>query len=97
MFLKRRVAAVATGLAAAAIAVPAASASDPPVIYPTMQSYPADMYSTAYVGAFRVTPVSALPAANPDANPTCPAGYSGPTNPATGCPFWLMVASSPAG
>jgi hypothetical protein len=23
-------------------------------------------------------------------NPSCPAWYSGPTNLATGCPYWLM-------
>jgi hypothetical protein len=23
-------------------------------------------------------------------SPSCPAGYSGPTNLATGCPWWLM-------
>jgi hypothetical protein len=23
-------------------------------------------------------------------SPSCPAGYDGPTNLATGCPFWLM-------
>ena len=23
--------------------------------------------------------------------PSCPAGYNGPTNLATGCPFWMMT------
>jgi hypothetical protein len=30
------------------------------------------------------------PAANPG-SPHCPSWYNGPTNLATGCPFWLMV------
>jgi hypothetical protein len=24
------------------------------------------------------------------ASPNCPAGYAGPTNLATGCPYWMM-------
>jgi hypothetical protein len=30
-----------------------------------------------------------IPVTGP-ANPSCPAWYDGPTNLATGCPFWLM-------
>ena len=29
-------------------------------------------------------------ASEPNPNPTCPVGYSGPTNLATGCPWYLM-------
>ena len=29
-------------------------------------------------------------AASASASPSCPAGYNGPTNLATGCPWWLM-------
>lgn len=33
-----------------------------------------------------------VPAADPGVgSPHCPIGYAGPTNLATGCPFWLMV------
>jgi hypothetical protein len=32
------------------------------------------------------------PAGNPGlGSPHCPVGYSGPTNLATGCPWWIMV------
>ena len=35
--------------------------------------------------------------ANPGlGSPRCPAGYSGPTNLATGCPFWVMVTDTGA-
>jgi hypothetical protein len=37
---------------------------------------------------------SAATAAPPDPvvmGPSCPAGYNGPTNLATGCPYWLMT------
>jgi hypothetical protein len=35
--------------------------------------------------------VAAGPAGDPViTGPSCPDGYSGPTNPATGCPYWLM-------
>lgn len=27
---------------------------------------------------------------SPNPNPSCPAGYSGPVNLATGCPWWMM-------
>jgi hypothetical protein len=35
---------------------------------------------------------SASAAASPPVitGPSCPDGYNGPTNPATGCPYWLM-------
>ena len=34
---------------------------------------------------------NAAPAADPViTGPSCPDGYSGPTNLATGCPFWMM-------
>ena len=29
-------------------------------------------------------------AARDNASPSCPAGYAGPTNLATGCPYWIM-------
>jgi hypothetical protein len=35
------------------------------------------------------TSAAILPVALP-ANPSCPANYNGPTNLATGCPWWLM-------
>jgi hypothetical protein len=35
---------------------------------------------------------TAVPAADPDmGSPSCPQGYSGPVNLATGCPWWLMT------
>jgi hypothetical protein len=37
-------------------------------------------------------PVAPASAADPViTGPSCPEGYSGPTNLATGCPFWLMT------
>jgi hypothetical protein len=33
-----------------------------------------------------------VPASNPVVTgPSCPAGYTGPTNPATGCPYYTMA------
>ncbi|MCW3017028.1 MAG: hypothetical protein JWO02_4120 [Solirubrobacterales bacterium] len=41
------------------------------------------------VGAPAATAGAAtLPVSNP--NPSCPKWYHGPTNLATGCPYWLM-------
>ena len=35
---------------------------------------------------------AATPAATPIVTgPSCPNGYAGPTNPATGCPYYVMV------
>jgi hypothetical protein len=35
---------------------------------------------------------ASLPAADPViSGPSCPVGYDGPTNLATGCPYWLMT------
>jgi hypothetical protein len=52
---------------------------------------------TALVAALAVgAPVglasaAASPATDPViTGPSCPDGYRGPTNPATGCPYWLM-------
>jgi hypothetical protein len=30
------------------------------------------------------------PATDPVITASCPDGYNGPTNPATGCPYWMM-------
>jgi hypothetical protein len=40
-----------------------------------------------------IAPTEAIvPATDPGVgSPHCPVGYDGPTNLATGCPFWLMV------
>lgn len=35
--------------------------------------------------------MATIPVKDPvNTSPSCPAGYNGPTNLATGCPFWLM-------
>jgi hypothetical protein len=35
---------------------------------------------------------AAVPAGDPVVTgPSCPAGYAGPTNLATGCPYWIMT------
>jgi hypothetical protein len=107
MFFKRGFAGLATGLAAVAIAVPAASANAAatPLVYPAALNAPV-MNAIAFGAPQRatadltpsatadVTPVLPIPAADPSVNPTCPASYNGPTNAMTGCPFWLMVPSS---
>jgi hypothetical protein len=53
---------------------------------------------TAFVAALAVgAPVGLASAATSPATdpvitgPSCPDGYRGPTNPATGCPYWLMT------
>ena len=61
MFLKRRLAAFASLVAAVAIAAPVLSASAAP------------------------TPTDPVVE-----GPSCPEGYAGPTNLATGCPYWMM-------
>ena len=33
--------------------------------------------------------------ASSQGNPHCPADYTGPTNAATGCPYWVMVRDDP--
>jgi hypothetical protein len=65
MFLKRRLAALATVIAALAVGAPAglASAAGVPVSDPIITG------------------------------PNCPEGYAGPTNLATGCPWWMMTYS----
>jgi hypothetical protein len=48
----------------------------------------------AVIAALAVGPPAALaasPATDPVVTgPSCPDGYAGPTNLATGCPYWLM-------
>ena len=45
-------------------------------------------------------PVATASAASTDdpglGSPRCPDGYSGPTNLATGCPWWMMVSDTGA-
>jgi hypothetical protein len=44
--------------------------------------------------AFAVVPANATNTPVNDralGSPRCPADYTGPTNLATGCPFWLMI------
>lgn len=52
---------------------------------------------TPVIAALAVAaPVAAATTATPDVTkpvitgPSCPADYDGPTNLATGCPYWLM-------
>ena len=47
---------------------------------------------TAVIAALALPVASVMtPMPGPDnPNPSCPEGYVGPTNPATGCPWWLM-------
>jgi hypothetical protein len=56
---------------------------------------------TAVIAALAVpvASASAAPAATAATtadlgSPRCPDGYSGPTNLATGCPFWVMVTDT---
>jgi hypothetical protein len=60
------------------------------------------MFLTRRFAAFAAVTVLAVPAASASAatspatasdqgSPHCPDGYSGPTNLATGCPWYLMV------
>jgi hypothetical protein len=37
------------------------------------------------------TPVAVAAADSSLGSPRCPAWYTGPTNPATGCPYWVMI------
>jgi hypothetical protein len=41
--------------------------------------------------AVPVTSAGAATGSPRPSNPTCPADYHGPTNPATGCPWYLMT------
>ena len=56
---------------------------------------------TAVIAALAI-PVTSASAATTAANdpgtgsPSCPANYTGPTNLATGCPWWTMVDNSGA-
>ena len=84
MSLKRSLAAFAA-VAAAATAIPATSASAANPIGPPVMAAP--LTATGTQGLFKAP--GALPGYL-SANPQCPAGYSGPTNPMTGCPYWLM-------
>jgi hypothetical protein len=82
MSLKRSLAAFAA-VAAVGTAVPATSASaanpiGPPVVAPVAET-----------PGFFLSPMTTLPGYL-SANPSCPAWYNGPTNPMTGCPYWLM-------
>jgi hypothetical protein len=81
MLLKRHQAALAAGIAALAIGSPVASAASGPA-----------MTQPARIGPPMISTFAAIAPANVSANPnpTCPAWYTGPTNLATGCPYWLM-------
>jgi hypothetical protein len=51
----------------------------------------APVMATLAVGAPAVAAAAATPVGQPVVTgPTCPDGYVGPTNPATGCPSYLM-------
>jgi hypothetical protein len=41
-------------------------------------------------GALAASAKTAPVSLKADGSPSCPAGYSGPTNPATGCPYTTM-------
>ena len=53
----------------------------------------AAVISALAVGApVALASAATVPAANPViTGPSCPDGYDGPTNLATGCPYWLMT------
>jgi uncharacterized membrane protein YraQ (UPF0718 family) len=74
MSLKRRLAAFAAVIAALAVGAPLASASVATIVGAPLAS----------------ASVATIPVKDPATSPSCPAGYNGPTNLATGCPFWLM-------
>jgi hypothetical protein len=104
MFLKRHLAACIA--VTAALAVPAASAvaattstSASAATTPVVRGYP--MCSAMYSGAscypwLMTNPAATTPVNDPGPGyPRCPANYTGPINPATGCPPWLMIYGPP--
>lgn len=54
-------------------------------------------FTPVIAGLALAAPVAAASPATTDVakpvitGPSCPAGYTGPTNLATGCPYWLMT------
>jgi hypothetical protein len=87
MLLERRLPAFAAIIAALAFAAPGASArtatipvTPKPFVAALTFAFPLSSASAP------ATPLAAP--ANP--NPSCPSWYQGPTNLATGCPYWLM-------
>jgi hypothetical protein len=87
MLLKRRLPALAAVIAALAVAAPGASARTA-TIPVTPRPFIAELAFGAPLAAASVPTAAVAAPANP--NPSCPAWYHGPTNLATGCPYWLM-------
>ena len=86
MFRKARLAACTAVIAALALPVGAASAAPSPAFPDTAQFGPVVEFMPGYASS---VPTPSNPGGLP-ANPQCPANYSGPTNLATGCPWYLM-------
>jgi hypothetical protein len=84
--------AVPTALAGAATIPASASAATTPVVrgYPmcSAMSPGASCYPWLMTNPTPTTSVN-------DTYPRCPANYTGPINPATGCPPWMMIYGPP--
>jgi hypothetical protein len=87
MLLERRFAASVAVIAALACGAPAASAG-PATIPVTPRPFIAPL---AFGFPLPSTAAAATPVpAQAKGSPSCPDWYQGPTNLATGCPYWLM-------